>query len=288
MMKESIHIRDIILEWNPEINQWQVDYERLGDLRMIDIPAHSHLNVLGIELPKDVDECEVWILNRDDEDRGMYGGVTIRVTQETAQRSVDRLHRAFQTVSLPVNHSKSRTEISLEKDPERGLQAHAYFSLDFGGYGETTVRDALDAYLSPFRRLMIPFARIFLCHASEDKETVRLLADFIVKNGRDVWLDEREIKVGQSIVEAINAGLTDATHLAVVLSKHSIDKPWVKKELSSALMRQLAKQSISILPLLIDDSPIPPLLSDIKYADCRFDLEKGFKDLVDSTLTRAD
>jgi hypothetical protein len=87
-----------------------------------------------------------------------------------------------------------------------------------------------------------------------------------------------------SIVEKISSGIESATHLVVVLSKSSVTKPWVVKELSSALMRQLAQQSISILPLRLDDAPLPPLLCDVRYADCRNNTQHGFKELLDAIL----
>ena len=38
--------------------------------------------------------------------------------------------------------------------------------------------------------------RIFLSHFSRDIEAVRPLADDLQRAGLDVWLDEKEIKVG--------------------------------------------------------------------------------------------
>lgn len=38
--------------------------------------------------------------------------------------------------------------------------------------------------------------RIFLSHSSRDIEAVRPLADDLQRAGLDVWLDEKEIKVG--------------------------------------------------------------------------------------------
>jgi hypothetical protein len=39
--------------------------------------------------------------------------------------------------------------------------------------------------------------RIFLCHAPEDKERVRELADRLTKDGFDIWLDEERLLPGQ-------------------------------------------------------------------------------------------
>jgi hypothetical protein len=127
---------------------------------------------------------------------------------------------------------------------------------------------------------MRPDIRLFVCHASEDKPVARAFANFLRINGTRVWLDEWEIQVGDSIVEKVNGGLSVATHLAVLLSSASVSKPWVCRELSSALMRQLSDSSVTVLPLLIDDCAIPPMLADIRYADCRRDRESGFRDAL--------
>jgi len=53
----------------------------------------------------------------------------------------------------------------------------------------------------------------------------------------------------------------------------------VQKELSSALMLQLSKKSISVLSLRLDDSTIPAILADIKYADARSGIEVAINQL---------
>jgi len=53
------------------------------------------------------------------------------------------------------------------------------------------------------------------------------------------------------------------------MSPHSDGKPWVAREMSSALMRQLVDRSIAILPVRLDENPLPPLLADLRYADLR-------------------
>ena len=122
---------------------------------------------------------------------------------------------------------------------------------------------------------------LFLCHASEDKPFVDRLAAYLDRQGMELWYDKREIKIGESIVGRINEGLELASHVVVVLSKTSVDKPWVKKEMSAALMKQLQDRSITVIPLLREDCRIPPLLADIKYADCRKEQETEFRHMID-------
>jgi hypothetical protein len=45
-------------------------------------------------------------------------------------------------------------------------------------------------------------------------------------------------------------------------------------------MRQLDQQHIAILPVLIENCSLPPLLSDFKYADFRHAFDDGMADLV--------
>jgi len=101
-----------------------------------------------------------------------------------------------------------------------------------------------------------------------------------------VWFDQWQIAVGDSIVEKINSGLESSSHLAILLSRNSVAKPWVAKEMSVALMRSLADRSIWVLPVRLDDAPVPAILADIRYADCRVDFEKGFNEMLSAVRNR--
>lgn len=121
---------------------------------------------------------------------------------------------------------------------------------------------------------------IFICHASEDKPFVDKLVKELDKYAFYAWYDKREIFIGDSIVEKVNKGLENTKYLIAVLSKNSIKKTWVQKELNSTLMRQLSKEQVIILPILIENCDIPAILKDIKYADFTKDFNAAFKDLI--------
>jgi hypothetical protein len=120
----------------------------------------------------------------------------------------------------------------------------------------------------------------FICHASEDKPFVDSLCQVLDAQSVPVWYDRREIRVGDSIVQQISDGLGAASHLVIILSNASSTKPWVLKELSAGLMRQLGNSSIGVLPVLIESCQVPPILSDIRYADCRDNAERGMAELL--------
>lgn len=121
---------------------------------------------------------------------------------------------------------------------------------------------------------------LFVCHASEDGPFVDALIEALDRRALHAWYDKREIIVGDSIVDKINEGLSEARYLVVVLSPRSVKKPWVKRELNATLMRQLSSAEIGVLPVLLEDCKIPPLLTDIKYADFRTSFDLGLSELL--------
>lgn len=124
--------------------------------------------------------------------------------------------------------------------------------------------------------------KLFICHATEDGGFVNRLVKQLDRHALHIWYDKREIIVGDSIVSRINEGLSETDFLLAVLSLQSIEKPWVKREISSTLMRQLGDKGVTILPVLLDDCNLPELLVDIKYADFRKSFDIGFRELVTS------
>src|SRR6185503_12058910 len=103
--------------------------------------------------------------------------------------------------------------------------------------------------------------RVFLSHASEDKERFVLGFDLKLRGkGVDVWLDKWEILPGDSLVEKIfEEGIKGAQAVIVVVSKNSADKVWVREELNAAVVRNIEGIS-KLIPVVIDDCVVPEAL----------------------------
>jgi hypothetical protein len=56
--------------------------------------------------------------------------------------------------------------------------------------------------------------------------------------------------------------------------------------MNSALQRQLMNKNISILPILLEDCEVPPLFTDLFWADFRDSFNKGIKHLLKSIKTK--
>ena len=121
---------------------------------------------------------------------------------------------------------------------------------------------------------------VFLSHSSKDKPIIRQLATDLTASGITVWLDEQNIYVGDSIPERIAQGLAESDYFLIALSQNSVSSEWVKKELNSALVDEISRRKIRILPILLADTEIPAILRDKKYAD----FTKGYRSGLDELL----
>jgi hypothetical protein len=108
---------------------------------------------------------------------------------------------------------------------------------------------------------------IFLSHNHNDKSFVRELAKYLQQYGIEVWVDEAEIKVGDSLTDKVGKAITENAFFGVVISKHSAKSAWVERELQIALQREFREKRVVVLPILLDDSELPVFLSDKLYAD---------------------
>jgi hypothetical protein len=109
-----------------------------------------------------------------------------------------------------------------------------------------------------------PNPRVFVCHASEDKE--RFVLDFgrkLRSRGVDAFVDEWEILPGDSLPDKVfEEGIPGSQAMIVVVSEHSVNKPWVREELNHGVVRNIAGD-IKLIPVVIgglDNSHVPESL----------------------------
>ncbi|AMC35362.1 toll/interleukin-1 receptor domain-containing protein [Janthinobacterium sp. B9-8] len=127
-------------------------------------------------------------------------------------------------------------------------------------------------------------ASVFLSHNSKDKEFVRKLARDIEAHGLKYWLDEAEMKIGDSLIKKIREGIDTVNYFAVILSPNSVNAPWVVNELDVAMNLQIQGKPIKVLPLLLKECELPGFLVGKVYGDFQseIDYENSFKNLINS------
>lgn len=112
----------------------------------------------------------------------------------------------------------------------------------------------------------------FVSHNSGDKETARAISVLLLSQGLRPWLDEWEIRPGDQIVHAINVGLDQAEGIVVVWSQNANQSTWVHRELTSAVHRSVTSGGVfRVVPVVLDPTPLPALLTSTAYVDWRND-----------------
>jgi hypothetical protein len=110
-------------------------------------------------------------------------------------------------------------------------------------------------------------ATVFISHRVADASEAEALANDIKAAGHEVWLDDWEINIGDSIVSKMNEGLAGSKYLVLCYSRSGIDAPWIGREWLSALARQLSGADIKLLPVVLTGGVPPAILADLQYAD---------------------
>ena len=90
---------------------------------------------------------------------------------------------------------------------------------------------------------------VFISHASEDKDVVvRPLAAALIAEGLNVWYDEFELRIGDSLRRKIDQGLANSRVGLVVLSHSFISKGWTNYELDGIVTRSVSGEQV-LLPI---------------------------------------
>ena len=109
--------------------------------------------------------------------------------------------------------------------------------------------------------------RIFLSHCTDDKDHyVRPFARALEVQGISYWLDEAELRWGDSLTQGVNRGLAISEYVVCFISDAFLERGWPEAELGTALSGQLSGTGTTVLPILIADSATVfgeyPLLRD--------------------------
>ena len=132
--------------------------------------------------------------------------------------------------------------------------------------------------------------KVFVSHASEDKQRfVTAFAARLRENGVDAWLDQWEMKPGDSLVDRIfEQGLKSAQAVIIVLSAVSVTKPWVREELNNAVVSRISR-GLKIIPVVIDNCEVPGALAATLWqrVDDLQQYDAAFQRILDAIFDRS-
>lgn len=131
---------------------------------------------------------------------------------------------------------------------------------------------------------------VYISHAREDIEWCRMLANRLREQQFKVWFDEWELSQAKNISSAINDGLNSSRKILLVMTPAYFHKEWTQAELNYALFADPSGNQRILIPILLKDSELPPLLRTRQFIDFRDDsqFEKSFRALVKALREKDD
>jgi hypothetical protein len=108
---------------------------------------------------------------------------------------------------------------------------------------------------------------VFLSHSSKDKPVVHALANRLQADGVRVWLDDWQIKFGDSIPAKIEHGLERSRVLVLCMSANAFGSDWAQLEAGTFRFRDPLNTERRFIPLRLDTAPIKGSLAQFLYID---------------------
>ena len=172
-----------------------------------------------------------------------------------------RLHQADSKVA--ADHARSVQELQDELRRQRATTDH-----ELRSPSTTAVRGDTEF-------------DFFISHASPDKDAIaRPLKNALEAQGCTVWMDETQLRLGESLRQKIDDGLRRSRYGVVILSRSFLEgREWTERELNGLFVREEQAGEARILPVWHNVSKdevasYSPILADklaIKSADYTMD-----------------
>src|SRR5262245_27517854 len=105
---------------------------------------------------------------------------------------------------------------------------------------------------------------IFISYSHLDSDLVGPVVALLRASKALVFRDVDRLEPGKKWREQLDKALSECTTLVLFWCSHRCASEEVKKEYTAAIARQK-----DLLPLLIDDTPLPPNLAQYQYIDFR-------------------
>ncbi len=128
---------------------------------------------------------------------------------------------------------------------------------------------------------------VFVSHASEDKVAVaRPLTDALKELGISVWLDDFELRIGDSLRRKIDRGLARSRFGVVVMSRSFFAKGWPQYELDGIVSRAVSGQQ-TLLPIwheITKDEVMaqsPSLVDKIARSTAQFTIDEIAREIAE-------
>ncbi len=159
-----------------------------------------------------------------------------------------------------------------------------------GAEFEVSTRESKEAYeklLSTIAELR-EHPQVFIAYPHAQRDFALKLCADLVSTGVKVWLDEQEIKPGETISRKIKEGMNESQWIVLIPPAEEHNKGWVFKEMQMALEAEKLRGRPIIIPVKTPTNVIPNIFSDRLWADFSDKYEEGLHNLLRGIVRKAE
>jgi hypothetical protein len=106
-------------------------------------------------------------------------------------------------------------------------------------------------------------AKIYISYSKRDSDFVTQVATRLREQGHQLIVDIEALSAGQDWRKSLTEGLKNSDVLVVFLSEYSIQSSYVLSEIGSARAYAADSGRMLLIPVIIDDINIPPVIQDL-------------------------
>lgn len=116
------------------------------------------------------------------------------------------------------------------------------------------VPDTFITYIRSLVGTAIEFYSCFVSHSSQDHAFATRIHTDLQAQGVRCWFAPEDLKIGDRFRDRIDESIRLHEKLLLVLSRHSIASPWVRREVEAAFEREDREKRSVLFPVRIDDA----------------------------------
>lgn len=113
--------------------------------------------------------------------------------------------------------------------------------------------DSLIEFLPSLRRKTVQYYDCFISYSTKDQEFADLLYSQLQHRGVRAWLATENLDIGDRFREKIEKAIGEYDKLVLVLSRDSVESPWVEAEVEAAFEKERRQKRIVLFPIRLDD-----------------------------------
>jgi TIR domain/Pentapeptide repeats (8 copies) len=113
--------------------------------------------------------------------------------------------------------------------------------------------DTFIVYARSLTQQPIEYYTCFISYSNKDQDFAERIYSDLQNKGVRCWYAPEDIKIGEQFRQRIDESIRLYDKLLLVLSEHSVNSPWVEKEVETAFEKEHQDNTLTLFPIKLDE-----------------------------------